>query len=162
MRPHDPIATTARLVAGGSVLAVKGLGGFHLIADGVNEEAVQRLRKRKGREEKPFALMCFDTAQAKGIVHMDAEEEVLLTSIQRPIVLLEKKEPNSIAGGVSPGNRYFGVMLPYTPLHYLLLAESRSAWVMTSGNMSEEPICIDNRGHQASFGDCRLLFAPQP
>ncbi|KPJ77032.1 MAG: carbamoyltransferase HypF [Deltaproteobacteria bacterium SG8_13] len=140
----DPIAAAAELLRRGKVLAVKGLGGFHLAADAQNDAAVTRLRRLKHREEKPLALMAADPASIRSFAAMTIEEERLLTAIQRPIVLLVKKEPNAISKAVSPRNRYFGVMLPYTPLHYLLLAHGFAALVMTSGNLSEEPIAIDN------------------
>jgi len=140
----DPIGRTSELLRQGFIVAVKGLGGFHLVVDSENEEAVGRLRERKGREEKPFALMSPDPDRVRSYARVDAHEMALLTSIQRPIVLLKKREPNAIAAAVSPRNRYFGVMLPYTPLHHLLLGKGHTALVMTSGNISEEPICIDN------------------
>jgi hydrogenase maturation protein HypF len=105
---------------------------------------VRRLRSKKQREEKPFALMTADIARIGQFARFDAAEQRLLTSIQRPIVLLRKREPNPIAVDVAPRNRHFGVMLPYTPLHYLLLDQGFTALVMTSGNLSEEPIAIDN------------------
>jgi hydrogenase maturation protein HypF len=140
----DPIGKTAELLKQGRVVAIKGLGGFHLAVDALNDAAVKALRTRKHREEKPLALMSPDLACVQKYAKITGDERKLLTSIQRPIVLLPKKEPNSIAADVSPRNRYFGVMLPYTPLHYLLLAHGFSALVMTSGNLSEEPIAIDN------------------
>jgi hydrogenase maturation protein HypF len=132
------------LLKRGYILAVKGLGGFHLAADAENQDAVNRLRKRKRRAEKPFALMCRDVAAVRRFALVSTEEETLLLSPQRPIVLLPKMEPNTIAEAVAPRNRYFGVMLPYTPLHFLLLDRGFSALVMTSGNLSEEPIVIDS------------------
>jgi len=141
---EDPIQAAARLLKGGHILAVKGLGGFHLAVDAENEAAVQQLRRRKHREEKPFALMSASLEVIASYAVVDDTHRDLLTSIQRPIVLLDKKQPNTISKPVAPRNRYFGVMLPYTPLHYLLLNEGFKALVMTSGNMSEEPICIDN------------------
>jgi len=141
---EDPIKTAARLLKAGHILAVKGLGGFHLAVDAENEAAVQQLRRRKHREEKPFALMSASLAMIAAYADVEDVHRDLLTSIQRPIVLLEKKQPNAISKSVAPRNRYFGVMLPYTPLHYLLLSEGLKALVMTSGNLSEEPICIDN------------------
>ncbi|MCU0580707.1 MAG: carbamoyltransferase HypF [Desulfobacterota bacterium] len=140
----DPIGETARLLREGHIVAVKGLGGFHLAVTATREEAVRRLRARKHREEKPLALMCPDLETVRSLAHVEEMEAETLLSRERPIVLLRKKEPNSIAPSVAPGNRYFGVMLPYTPLHYLLLDQGLSALVMTSGNLSEEPICIDN------------------
>jgi hydrogenase maturation protein HypF len=140
----DPIRETASLLRQGRIIAIKGLGGFHLAVDAVNAAAVRLLRSKKQREEKPFALMTSDFARIRQFARFDAAEEKLLTSIQRPIVLLRKREPNPIAADVAPRNRYFGVMLPYTPLHYLLLDQGFTALVMTSGNLSEEPIAIDN------------------
>ncbi len=140
----DPIRETASLLRQGRIIAIKGLGGFHLAVDAVNAAAVRRLRSKKQREEKPFALMTADIAHIRQFARFDAAEQRLLTSIQRPIVLLRKRESNPIAVDVAPRNRYFGVMLPYTPLHYLLLDQGFTALVMTSGNLSEEPIAIDN------------------
>ena len=144
VKVSDPIAEGVSLLKRGYILAVKGLGGFHLAADAENHDAVRRLRERKGREEKPFALMSRDVAAVRRFALLSAEEEALLLSPQRPIVILPKMESNMISEAVAPRNRYFGVMLPYTPLHYLLLDEASTALVMTSGNMSEEPIVIDN------------------
>jgi hydrogenase maturation protein HypF len=140
----DPIARAAEWLKEGKILAIKGLGGFHLAADATQPGAVVRLRQRKHREEKPLALMSPDLEQIAGYAHIGAEDRRLLTSIQRPIVLLRKKYPNPICAAVSPGNLYFGIMLPYTPLHYLLLSFGFTALVMTSGNLSEEPIAIEN------------------
>ena len=138
------VKAAADLLKQGQILAIKGLGGYHLAADATNPEAVQRLRRRKLREEKPLAVMSYDLEAVRRFADLDIEEETLLSSIQRPIVLLKKKTPNAIAGEVAPRNKYFGVMLPYAPLHYLLLQHGFEALVMTSGNLSEEPIAIDN------------------
>lgn len=140
----DPIKKAAALLKKGCIVAVKGLGGFHLAVDAENAEAVAALRARKQREEKPFALMSPDLYAIRKYAHITDDEQRLLTAIQRPIVLLGKKEPNTISANVAPGNRTFGVMLPYTPLHYLLLEHGFTALVMTSGNLTEEPIAIDN------------------
>ncbi len=140
----DPIAQTAELLKAGYIVAIKGLGGFHLAVDAVNDAAVERLRTRKHREEKPLAVMSADLAAVEAFAQITPPEADLLTSIQRPIVLLEKKLPEKLAFSVSPRNRYYGVMLPYTPLHELLMAYGFTALVMTSGNLSEEPIAIDN------------------
>jgi hydrogenase maturation protein HypF len=140
----NPIDTTASLLKEGHILAIKGLGGFHLAADAKNDETVARLRKRKNREEKPFAIMSYGLASVCQYAHVGPEEEALLTCFSRPIVLLKKKHPNVLSEYVSPRNKYFGTMLPYTPLHYLLLRKGFSALVMTSGNLSEEPIVIEN------------------
>ncbi len=138
------IEMAAELLKKGRIIAIKGLGGFHLAVDAENSNAVARLRKRKHRKEKPFAVMSYDIACIRKYAYVDAEEEALLTSPQRPIVILKKMKFNTLSQEVSPRNKYFGVMLPYTPLHYLLLKSNLTALVMTSGNMSEEPIAIDN------------------
>jgi len=143
-RHAQALEAAARLLKAGNILAIKGLGGYHLAADAANTAAVKQLRRRKLREEKPFAIMSHDLKRIRQYARVGPEEEKLLTAIQRPIVLLEKKKPNAISEEVAPRNRYFGVMLPYTPLHYLLLAQGFDALVMTSGNLSEEPIAIDN------------------
>ena len=154
----DPIAEAARLLKAGHILAIKGLGGFHLAADAENHDAVERLRGKKHREEKPFALMARDVATIQIFARMDASEENLVTCAARPIVLLKKQTPNSIADSVCPQNPYFGVMLPYTPLHYLLMSHGFKALVMTSGNQSGEPICIDNAEAFKRLGDIADYF----
>ena len=140
-----------RLLAGGRIVAVKGLGGFHLACDGTNEAAVRTLRERKQRVEKPLALMMADVAAVRRDCYVDETEEQLLTSAARPIVIVGRRPASTIAPGVAPGQDTLGVMLPYTPLHYLLLAAATDgegpvarALVMTSGNVSEEPIAYGN------------------
>ena len=140
----DPITEAANRLRQGRIVAVKGLGGFHLAVDATHAGAVARLRQRKHREEKPLALMCSSLDRIRSIARVGIAEEGLLTSIQRPIVLLERRGNTPIAESVSPRNRYFGIMLPYTPLHHLLLDAGFVALVMTSANLSEEPIAIDN------------------
>ncbi|MGD2185209.1 MAG: carbamoyltransferase HypF [Desulfobacterales bacterium] len=140
----NPIEKAADLMRRGQIVALKGLGGFHLVADAENGAAVMRLRNRKLREEKPFAIMSADLEGIRKYAVIEPPEEKLLRSIQRPIVLLKKRIPNAIAEEVAPRNKYWGVMLPYTPLHYLLLEYGFTALVMTSANLSEEPIAIDN------------------
>ena len=144
MGSGDPIAAAAELIRQGKIVAVKGLGGFHLAADALNAAAVARLRQRKLREEKPFAVMSPDLDAIRAYAVVEPEDEKLLRSMQRPIVLLRKKEPGRLAEEVAPRNPYVGAMLPYTPLHHLLLRQGFEALVMTSGNLSEEPIAIDN------------------
>ncbi len=141
----DPLAAAVSMLKDGKVLAVKGLGGFHLSVDAGNYEAVARLRSRKFREEKPLAIMVYDLAGAHRLAQINAEEEKLLTSPQRPIVLLKKRSSNIISESVAPGVPHLGVMLSYTPLHYLLLEKDFTALVMTSANQVDEPICIRNR-----------------
>lgn len=149
----NPVETTAGLLKQGYIVAIKGLGGFHLAADAENDKAVYTLRKRKLREEKPFAIMSFDVERIKRFAVIEPEEEALISSYRRPIVLLKKKEPNRLSSEVSPKNKYFGTMLPYTPLHYLLMRHDFTALVMTSGNRSEEPISIDNEDAFNRFSD---------
>ncbi len=141
---ENPIKKTVELLKQGHIIAIKGLGGYHIAVDAENNDAVVRLRNRKHREEKPFALMSCGINDIRKYAIFDPEEEALLTSPRRPIVILRKKNPNTISREVSPRNKNFGAMLPYTPLHYLLLSCGFTAFVMTSGNMSEEPIAIDN------------------
>lgn len=141
----EPIKTAIGLLKEGKVLAIKGLGGFHLSVDAGNDEAVRRLRSRKFREEKPMAIMVKNLENAKRFANVNEEEEKLLSSPQRPIVLLKKKKGATISEQVAPGVPNLGVMLPYTPLHYLLLEKDFDALVMTSANQIDEPICISNR-----------------
>jgi len=141
----DPIREAAQALALGSVVAVKGLGGFHLAADATQASAVAVLRERKRRVEKPFAIMVPDIKAAGEFCEIGNAEKAAMESVQRPVVLMARKPNTLIADQVAPFNRYLGVFLPYTPLHYLLLREGNfKALVMTSGNLSEEPIAIDN------------------
>jgi len=145
MDAAEPIREAARLLQQGSVVAVKGLGGFHLACDAQNEKAVGKLRERKKRVEKPFAIMVRRVEDAARFCVMDELSKKVMNSFERPIVLLPRRQEARIAGGVAPGNRYLGVFLPYTPLHHLLFQSGKfEALVMTSGNLSEEPIAIDN------------------
>jgi len=139
-----PVEETIHLLKTGCVVAIKGLGGFHLAVDASNHKAVVRLRKRKNREEKPLAIMVRDLEAIKEIAHVNEMEAKTLLSPQRPIVILKKRRFHRLSPQVAPRNRYFGIMLPYTPLHYLLMDSPFRALVMTSGNISEEPINIDN------------------
>jgi hydrogenase maturation protein HypF len=146
--PHqtdDPVKTAVALLESGYVLAIKGLGGFHLSVDAGNDEAVKKLRLRKYREEKPLAVMVRDIHSAKNIAEINHEEENLLNSPQRPIVLLKKIKNHLISGLVAPDVPNLGIMLPYTPLQHLLLEKKFSALIMTSANQVDEPICIGNR-----------------
>ena len=155
---RDLIKRAAELLKKGYIVATKGLGGFHLAVDAENSDAVIRLRQRKHREEKPLALMSYDLDRIRRYAHIESDEEVLLTSPQRPVVLLKKKYANPLSPEISPRNRNFGVMLPYTPLHYLLLSYDFTALVMTSGNISEEPIAIDNQDAFERLGDIADYF----
>lgn len=151
----DAIHVTQNLLHKGKILAIKGLGGFHLVCDATNAAAVSLLRNRKLRRDKPFALMMPDLATIEQHCFINDAERAELTSIARPIVLLKRKSESTIAADVAPGQNHLGVMLPYTPLHYLLFAESTKydALVMTSGNLSEEPIAFTNE-------DARKRLAP--
>jgi hydrogenase maturation protein HypF len=141
----DPLAEAVRHLAAGAIVAVKGLGGFHLAVDAANEEAVARLRRLKRRVEKPFAVMVASAEIARVFCECGADSFALLESPRRPIVLLPKRRPHPIAEAVAPGHRDLGIFVAYTPLHHLLFAAgSFSALVMTSGNLSEEPIAIAN------------------
>jgi hydrogenase maturation protein HypF len=165
---QDPIAGAIRLLKEGKIVAVKGLGGFHIACDASNPDAVKRLRQRKRRSNKPFALMAPDIEGITKFCNVSEEEERLLLSMRRPIVLLEKRGENALPDDVSPNNRYIGFMLPYTPLHHLLfrypfLTGSEvtchfDALVMTSGNISEEPIVIDNDEAVAKLSDIADAF----
>jgi len=138
-----PVVDTRRRIAAGEIVAIKGLGGFHLACDATSDAAVALLRERKGRIEKPFAVMVSDLETVRSITTIDADETRLLASRERPIVLLAKRMDSTVSELVAPGNGYLGVMLPYTPLHDLLI-EPGDVWVMTSGNLSEEPIVTEN------------------
>ncbi len=145
----EAIRIARYLLSRGTIVAVKGLGGFHLACDAINDASVARLRERKGRVNKPFAVMSLDCQTVERYCHVSDAERQLLESPQRPIVLLRHKSDSPISVLVAPNNSYLGVILPYTPLHYLLLERrgdktDTMALVMTSGNMSEEPIAIGN------------------
>ena len=136
----DPLPAAAELLRRGRILAVKGLGGYHLAADAACEQAVAALRQRKHREDKPFAVMAADLAAAAELAEVDDAAAALLTSPARPIVLLPRQPGTAVAPATAPGNRQLGVMLPYTPLHHLLLEAVARPIVLTSGNVSDEPI----------------------
>jgi hydrogenase maturation protein HypF len=142
---HDALLAAAAAIRAGKIVAVKGLGGFHLMVDTRNDRAVRLLRRRKHREEKPFALMFPSLESVKAECEVSALEERLLRSPESPIVLLKKiaNRKSQIANAVAPGNPNLGAMLPYTPLHHLLMAELGFPVVATSGNLSDEPICTD-------------------
>ncbi|HAL45070.1 MAG TPA: carbamoyltransferase HypF, partial [Phycisphaerales bacterium] len=134
------ISQTVQLLKDGKIVAIKGLGGFHLACDAENETAVKTLRSRKMRDAKPFAMMA-ELEIIKRFAFVGEQAEKLLQSIESPIVLLEKKDPNTIAQSVAEKINTFGFMLPYTPLHHLIFAEKKlNALVMTSGNISDEPL----------------------
>jgi hydrogenase maturation protein HypF len=160
---ENAIPVAQKLLADGKILAVKGLGGFHLACDATNVEAVTELRRRKLRVDKPFAVMMQDVASIKKYCIVSDAESNLLKSRQRPIVLLKKRPTSQIAEKVAPTQDTLGVMLPYTPLHYLLFnttKRSPTVLVMTSGNLSEEPIATGNeeaRGRLSVLADAFLM-----
>ncbi|MFN2511483.1 MAG: carbamoyltransferase HypF [Pyrinomonadaceae bacterium] len=141
---HTAILSARRLLVDGKILAIKGIGGFHLACDALNAEAVERLRQRKYREDKPFALMAASVGLVREHCVVSREEEELLLSERRPIVLLKRRPDCKISTAVAPGVNALGFMLPYSPLHHLLLKDLNRPWVMTSGNVSDEPICFDD------------------
>jgi hydrogenase maturation protein HypF len=136
----DPIAFAARALKAGLTVAVKGIGGFHLACDAASPVAVDRLRDRKHREAKPFAVMVSDLAMAETLAQLDDTERLLLASVERPIVLARRRGDAPLAPGVAPDNHLVGLLLPYSPLHHLLLRETGRPLVMTSGNASDEPM----------------------
>ena len=141
---EDPVRRAARALEAGLIVAVKGLGGYHLACDASSGQAVERLRERKKRDEKPFAVMVRDLNAARRLALLGGEEERLLTSIERPIVLALRREDSGIAEPVAPRNPWIGLLLPYTPVHHLLTSETGRPLVMTSGNLSGEPIVHDD------------------
>ncbi len=158
---RDPVAHTIDLLRAGHIVAIKGLGGFHLAADALKDSAVALLRERKRRIEKPFAVMVPDVEAARELCEVSEAEREALQSPQRPIVLLRKRQICALPEAVAPRNRDLGVFLPYTPLHALLFREGGfRALLMTSGNASEEPIAIENheaRMRLASLADFFLV-----
>ena len=146
---HEALREAVRMIRDGAVLAVKGIGGFHLITDATRSDNVQRLRQRKHREEKPFALMAPSLEWIRRSCDVSAPEARLLSSPEAPIVLLQRKvaqlEKPDIAADVAPDNPYLGFMLPSSPLHHIMMRELNIPVVATSGNLSDEPICTDER-----------------
>jgi len=129
----------------GKIVAVKGLGGYHLICDATSEEAVARLRARKNREEKPMAVMFLNINEIKKDVQINPQEERALTSVEKPIVIVNKLEPNSLAKSVSPDNSTVGVFLPYTPLHQIMLKKLKKPVIATSANITDDPIVMEEK-----------------
>jgi hydrogenase maturation protein HypF len=144
-----PVEEAVERLRAGEILAVKGLGGYHLACDAADEDAVAKLRARKVREDKPFAIM---TTRPELLAALEPEETELLRSPERPIVLVRRRDRAPVAASVAPGSAWLGLMLPYTPLHHLLLRDFGRALVMTSGNRSDEPIAVDD-------GDARERLA---
>jgi hydrogenase maturation protein HypF len=148
----DAISGAARLIREGRILAVKGLGGYHLAAIAADDAAVSRLRVRKHREEKAFAIMAPDLEIARCLGELTADETRLLSSPRAPIVLVRRRADAPVARAAAPGNRYLGIMLPYTPIHHLLTRELQSSIVLTSGNVSDEPIAYRDADARERLG----------
>ncbi len=164
---HNALLAAAEAIRAGQIVAVKGVGGFHLLADARDEKAVQLLRERKHREEKPFALMFPSLESVKAVCEVSRLEERLLRSPEAPIVLLRRHRESQIsnlkfqiAAGIAPRNPNLGVMLPANPLHCLLMAELQFPVIATSGNLSDEPLCTDEweaRERLRGIADCFLV-----
>lgn len=168
---HDPISTAARALRAQLIVAVKGLGGFHLACDATSSTAVQRLRERKRRDVKPLAIMVRDLAQAESLANLTDAERALLTSVERPIVLAQRNDVGRASarpGGPKPAlrlapevwgdNPLVGLFLPYTPLHHILLRETGRPLVMTSGNISDEPMVYRDRDALTDLGTIADMF----
>jgi hydrogenase maturation protein HypF len=154
----DDLARAAALLRGGAILAVKGLGGFHLACDATNPEAVARLRQRKARPDKPFAVMIASLDAARQHCTVNEDEATLLGGPSAPIVLLYRRPESAIAANVAPDNPMLGVMLPYTPLHHILLRDAGCPLVMTSGNLGGQPVIADDAEAQAKLGHIADAF----
>jgi hydrogenase maturation protein HypF len=154
----DAVAAAAAALYHGAILAVKGVGGYHLACRADDEAAVAALRARKHREDKPFALMAADVAEAQRLVELDDTERGLLQAPERPIVLAPRRPGARVAAAVAPGAPELGVMLPYSPLHHLLLTDAGVPLVMTSGNVSDEPIAFDDEDAAARLAAIADLF----
>ena len=144
------------------VLAIKGLGGYHLAVIASSEKAAACLRARKHREDKPFAVMVKDPETARSLCELSVADEQLLTSPAHPIVLARRRqeglESTGIAPSVAPGNRYLGLMLPYTPLHHLIAGAVGEPFVLTSGNVSDEPIAYEDKDALRRLGGIADAF----
>jgi hydrogenase maturation protein HypF len=154
----DPIGLIVDAVAGGAIVAVKGVGGFHLACDATSETAVTRLRARKRREAKPFAVMAPDLSSAETLAVLSDEDRAALQSPARPIVLAPARPGHALAAAVAPDAPLVGVMLPYTPLHYLLMARIATPLVMTSANLADEPLAHRNEEALSRLAGIADLF----
>ena len=154
----EVVTAAARALLDGAIVALKGVGGYHLACDATADAAVRELRRRKRRDEKPLAVMVANLEAASRIAVVDAEAARLLTASERPIVLVPRRHGTPLAESVAPGNRMLGIMLPYSPLHHLVLADTGRSLVMTSGNLADEPIAVDNDDALARLGAVADLF----
>ncbi len=157
-KQEDPIRRAARMLRGRAIVAIKGLGGYHLACDPFDAVAVRTLRGRKARQDKPFALMARDLEQVRELCSVTPKEETLLTSPQCPVVLLERRDGSGVAEEVAPRQKTLGVMLAYTPLHHLLLRDAGIPLVMTSGNNSDEPIAYKDDEAFEQLGEIADYF----
>jgi hydrogenase maturation protein HypF len=155
---QNPIDLVWHKISEGGIVALRGLGGFHLVVDARNPSAIDLLRQRKGRQEKPFAIMARDLNTIERYVVINDQERELLQSHASPIVLLLSRGKPDLPDNIAPGHRYLGFMLPYTPLHHLLLSGPHDLLIMTSGNYSEEPIAISNREALTTLCEIADLF----
>jgi hydrogenase maturation protein HypF len=157
---EEALKMACQAIREGKIVAIKGLGGFHLMVDARNTEAIMRLRHHKAREEKPFALMYPNIDMIRGDCEISEIEKRMLLSPESPIVLLARKQKSTIriSDKIAPDNPYLGIMLPYTPLHHLLLGELSFPVVATSGNRSDEPICIDEHEALSRLGGIAEIF----
>jgi hydrogenase maturation protein HypF len=159
VRTEEPLELFSEAIRAGGIGALKGLGGYHLACDARNPGAVAELRRRKHRDEKPLAVMVANEEAAAALCEINAAERALLASPRRPIVLLRERSPGIVAPEVAPGNPWLGVMLPYTPLHHLLLrAVGGIPLIMTSGNRSDEPIAYEDDDAVDRLGGIADLF----
>ena len=158
IRGGDSLVIAAYLLRQGKIIAIKGLGGFHLFCDARNPEAVRALRERKRRYEKPLAVMFPSLDQVRKRCFVSREEALALLSPESPIVLLRERPDSDIASEVAPGNPYLGCFLPYTPLHYILMVSAGFPCVATSGNLSDEPMAVDNDEAIERLGDIADAF----
>ncbi len=140
----DPILKVVQFIREGKIVAIKGIGGYHIACDASNTEAIDELRKRKTRPDKPFAIMSYSLKEIKSYAKVGDKESELLQSAARPIVLLKKRKGILVSESVAPGNGYLGAMLPYSPLHFLILKDNFIAIVMTSANRKDEPVIKDD------------------
>lgn len=154
----DPIVSAVEALTKGRIVAIKGIGGYHLACDARDPGAVSLLRRRKHRPAKPLAVMVPGITVAHALCEIDAQEAKLLASVQRPIVLLRKRNPCGIAEEVAPGIPHLGILLPYTPLHHLIAAEAEGPLVLTSGNRSDEPVTYEDDEARARLGGIADLF----
>ena len=160
IQTKDPVREAGKLLSEGSILAVKGYGGFHIAASTIMEEPLMRLRATKHRREKPFAIMARSLDAARGFAEVNSKEQVLLSSSARPIVLLNKNPRYNLSPLVAPNLHNVGVMLPYTGLHYMLFDQvTDPAFVMTSANPPNQPIVKDNEAALKILGGYCGLFS---